>query len=63
MTFVSPGDEALKNEKMEIADKLKSNDKVSVIIKCSSSSKQPVLNVVKEIGKKFTIIGSDGWGS
>ena len=39
------GDEALKNEKIEIADKLKSNDKVSVIIIFSSSLKQPVLNM------------------
>ena len=59
-----PGDESLKSEKIEIADKLICNDKVSVIVILSSikSVAMSILKTAADIDRKFIIIGSDGWG-
>ena len=57
------GDESLTSEATEIEDKLKDSDKATVIIIFSfGRSAQTVLNVVKDIGRQFTVIGSDAWG-
>ena len=52
------------NEENDILDKLKSHDKVTVVVLFTLSTPgRKVLRVAKEISnRKFTFIGSDSWG-
>ena len=51
------------NEKNEIRNKLESHEKVSVIVIFSfDTTPAAIIRVAIDIGRKFTIIGSDGWG-
>ena len=57
------GDESLKSEKDEIKDRLTNSDKAKVIVIFSyPKTAMAVLRVIKNIGTKFIVIGSDGWG-
>ena len=51
------------SEIMEIKTKLQDSDKVSVIVIFAlHSSAKNVLIAIKEVGRSYTLIGSDGWG-
>ena len=57
------GDESLQSEKIEIKEKLKDNDKATVIVVFAFwGAAQSIIGVVKESGRKYIFIGSDGWG-
>ena len=57
------GEESLKSEATDIKDKLENNDKVSVIVIFSNhNTAGAVLRVVKDISRRFIVIGSDAWG-